>query len=171
MTDYRQKILNILKGMSALTVRHANQPMVHAYLEAVETPVEEMTSSFQASTERLSLLPRFQTYIQQEESRVRKHLDTARYDLDAPDTLVYINGRRGLERVSARNIRHPQAVDPLLTHTPESVHSPLSSFASTLPGHEDGSGVSPPPRRAPGCRVVHLHGQGCLRPSPPVVKL
>ncbi|RDX49204.1 hypothetical protein OH76DRAFT_1351074 [Lentinus brumalis] len=100
MTDYRKKIVNILKAMSNLAegIRHANRSKVRWYLEAVKPLVDEMTSSFQGNTERLSLLPRFQAHIQREETRVSKHLETARYDLDAPDTLAFINGRRGLER-------------------------------------------------------------------------
>lgn len=103
MTDYRRKIKYILSAMSELTetVRYFNRMRIRWYLEDVKPLVDEMTSSFQGEAQQLSLLPRFQAYVDQEEARVREHLETACYDLDAPDTLAYIGGRRGLERVSA----------------------------------------------------------------------
>ncbi|TFK80520.1 hypothetical protein K466DRAFT_558955 [Polyporus arcularius HHB13444] len=102
MTEYRQRIMSVLNAMFDMAdgVRHANRSNVHSYLEAVKVVVNEMTSSFQGNTEELFLLPRFQAYIKQEEERMRRHLETAKYDLDAPDTLAFINGRCGLERAS-----------------------------------------------------------------------
>ena len=101
MTAYREKILALLQRMENLIgkIRHPNIPAVMRYLGVVRPLVERMTRPFQGNTDLLSLSSRFQKYSDEEEARLRRGLETAKYDLDALDTIAFINGRRGLERV------------------------------------------------------------------------
>ncbi|KAI0741196.1 hypothetical protein C8Q76DRAFT_710506 [Earliella scabrosa] len=100
MTAYKRKIYSVLALMHALAIssRHANQKKITSYLSDVRPLIDSLTSAFRENTEQSFLLARFRTYIEQEEARLRKRLETAKYDLDALDTLVLINGRVGLER-------------------------------------------------------------------------
>ncbi|KAI0332934.1 hypothetical protein GY45DRAFT_365739 [Cubamyces sp. BRFM 1775] len=99
MTEYRRKIQNLLARMwdlrsSVLLCGKA----VEGYVNTVGYYVQNITASFVEDTDRRYLLERFQEYIDQEEMRLRQGLETAKYDLDSPDTLDLINGPRGLER-------------------------------------------------------------------------
>ena len=100
MTAYREKILALLQQMESLIrdIRHPNVPEVTRYLSVVIPLVERMTQSFHRNSDAF-LLPRFQKHLDAEETRLRQGLETAKYDLDALDTIAFINGRRGLERV------------------------------------------------------------------------
>ena len=102
MTEYKRKIYSVLALMHDLAIssRHANHKKITSYLSDVRPLLDSLTSAFRENTEQSFLLARFRTYIEQEEARLRKRLETAKYDLDALDTLVLINGRVGLERVS-----------------------------------------------------------------------
>ena len=104
MTSYRNKILVLLNRMDDAKqyIRNPNMDLVWRYIESVRPVVERMLQSFQCcSPDHLSLLPRFQTHIDAEESRLRQGLETVRYELDELVTIALINGRNGLERVSA----------------------------------------------------------------------
>ena len=104
MTAYRRKILSTLDSMSALleTVRAPNKVKIRGYLDLTRSLVANIVQSFQEDTERLFLLPRFRAYMNQNEARLQKGLETVKYQTDALDTLALINGRRGLERVRLR---------------------------------------------------------------------
>ena len=100
MTEYKRKIYALLAFIwdlrsSVLLCGKA----VEGYVNAVGFYVQNITGSFVEDTDRGYLLDRFQDYIDQEETRLRQGLQTAKYDLDSPDTLDLINGPRGLERV------------------------------------------------------------------------
>lgn len=101
MTEYRSKIHALLTRMGDLrTSVRGRGPAVEKYLEEVVPLVKEMTKPFREDPEHRFLLDRFRGYAAQEEQRLREGLETAKYDLDALDTLALINGPRGLERVS-----------------------------------------------------------------------
>lgn len=104
MTAYRRKILSTLDSMSALLeiVRTPNTAKIRRYLDLTRDLVANIVQSFQEGTERLFLLPRFRAYMNQNEARLQKGLETVKYQIDALDTLALINGRRGLERVRLR---------------------------------------------------------------------
>ena len=90
--------------MSALLeiVRTPNTAKIRRYLGLTRSLVANIVQSFQEDTERLFLLPRFRAYMNQNEARLQKGLETVKYQIDALDTLALINGRRGLERVRLR---------------------------------------------------------------------
>ncbi|KAI0665675.1 hypothetical protein C8Q78DRAFT_1063523 [Trametes maxima] len=99
MTEYKRKIRTLLARMRKLqpTVR-GRELAVRDYLGTIESVVRDMTVLFRDDVEHQHLLKRFQKYTDQEEARLRVGLETAKYDLDALDTLALINGPRGLER-------------------------------------------------------------------------
>ncbi|KAL1941413.1 hypothetical protein VTO73DRAFT_7230 [Trametes versicolor] len=100
MTEYRRKI------WALLTLMHQAQPLVRvrrdaaaSYLSTVTSLVQTMTDNFREDTQLHRVSRHFQEYIIQEEARISKGLQTAKYDLDALDTLALISGPRwGLER-------------------------------------------------------------------------
>ena len=102
MTEYRYKIYALLERIKELcaTVRHPTKEQAEHYLNTVTTLVGDMTTGFQGDSEHNFLLPRFRACVDREEERLRKGLETVKYDIDALDTLALINGRRGIERVS-----------------------------------------------------------------------
>ncbi len=102
MTEYRSKIYGLLACMGDFrTSVRGRGPVVEKYLDEVVPLVKQMTKPFREDPEHHFLLDRFRGYAAQEEQRLREGLETAKYDLDALDTLALINGPRGLERVSA----------------------------------------------------------------------
>ncbi len=100
MAEYRSKIYALLARMNKLRVSvRVRGPAVQEYLDEVVPLVKEMTQSFREDPDRRSLFDRFRWYVEQEEKRLREGLETAKYDLDALETLALINGPAGLERV------------------------------------------------------------------------
>ncbi|KAI0759985.1 hypothetical protein BD413DRAFT_266792 [Trametes elegans] len=99
MTEYKHKIEALVVRMRKMeTAVRGRGSSVRVYLETVEPLVECILRVFREETEHGFLLPRFEGYVHQEEARLRGGLETARYELDALDTLALINGPRGLER-------------------------------------------------------------------------
>ncbi|KAI0827868.1 hypothetical protein BC628DRAFT_1409435 [Trametes gibbosa] len=101
MAAYRRKIRALLARMRVPAFRasvRGRESAVQRYLEDIADPLGSMTRPFREEPERLFLAERFGAYVQQEEDRLREGLETARYDLDALDTLALVNGPRGLER-------------------------------------------------------------------------
>ncbi|KAM5542913.1 hypothetical protein V8D89_003297, partial [Ganoderma adspersum] len=100
MTVYRSKILSTLDSMSSLleNILTPNRARFRGYLDGTRRLVANMVQPFKADTERLFLLPQFQDYMDENEARLQKSLETVRYEIDALDTLALVNGRRGLER-------------------------------------------------------------------------
>ncbi|OJT06673.1 hypothetical protein TRAPUB_2476 [Trametes pubescens] len=99
MAEYRSKIYALLARMHKLRVSvRVRGPAVQEYLDEVVPLVKEMTQSFREDPDRRSLFDRFRWYVEQEEKRLREGLETAKYDLDALETLALINGPAGLER-------------------------------------------------------------------------
>ena len=101
MTEYRRKILSTLASMKRLleTARVPNRVNIRGYLDLTRDIVMDMIQPLHGDPERLFLLPRFQVYMDKNEARLQKGLETVKYQIDAFDTLALINGRKGLERV------------------------------------------------------------------------
>lgn len=102
MTEYRRKIWALLTLMhQALPLVRSRRGAAASYLSTVTSLVQTMTDNFREDTQLHRVSRHFQEYITQEEARISKGLQTAKYDLDALDTLALISGSRwGLERVS-----------------------------------------------------------------------
>ncbi|KAI0645299.1 hypothetical protein C8Q79DRAFT_1011379 [Trametes meyenii] len=99
MTEYKRKIRGLLVRMRDLQpIVRGRGLAVRSYLTTAESLVRDMITPFRDNVEHQHLLKRFQKYTEQEETRLREGLETAKYDLDALDTLALINGPRGLER-------------------------------------------------------------------------
>lgn len=101
MTEYKQKIETLLDEMSdiAKVVRLANRGEVNTYMQSVRSVVQDRLENFLAHPDHASVLLRFESYVNEEENRLRDALTTAKYDIDSAETLAAINGRKGLERV------------------------------------------------------------------------
>lgn len=137
MTEYRSKIYALLNHMKDLrTSVRGRGPAVEKYLEEVVPLVKAMTRPFREDPEHRFLLDRFRAYAAQEERRLREGLETAKYDLDALDTLALINGPRGLERVRPSGLTQAE-VERGATNIryTEFVRDPVSSFVPTLRRH------------------------------------
>ncbi|PIL33367.1 hypothetical protein GSI_03987 [Ganoderma sinense ZZ0214-1] len=100
MTAYRRKMLSTLEFMTSLleTVRVPNRVKLVEYLSLTRNVILDIVQPFHEDTEQLFVLPRFQAYMDHNEARLRKVLETVKYQIDALDTLALINGRKGLER-------------------------------------------------------------------------
>ncbi len=101
-TMYRDKINDLFAKMFALKghVRPAVRNSVDTYLHTVWTGISELTSSIDPYYAPESLREKFQSYVDDEESRLREGLEAVRYDIDAMDTLVLVMGPGRIEKVS-----------------------------------------------------------------------
>ena len=101
MVEYKRKIRTLLVAMQSMiaNTRYANRWKISGYMNVVGPMVREAITPFKGSADKLALLPRFQLHIEQEEARLRRSLETAKYDLDGLETLALVNRRRDLERV------------------------------------------------------------------------
>lgn len=136
MTEYRSKIYALLNRMKGFrTSVRGRGPAVEKYLEEVVPLVKAMTRPFREDPEHRFLLDRFRGYATQEEKRLREGLETAKYDLDALDTLALINGPRGLERVRPSGSTQAEVKSGADILYVELVRDPVSSFAPTLRCH------------------------------------
>ncbi|OJT06672.1 hypothetical protein TRAPUB_2475 [Trametes pubescens] len=100
MTEYRRKIWALLTLMNqAQPLVRVRRDAVWSYLSTVTSLVQTMTDNFREDTQLHRVDRHFQEYTAQEEAHISKGLQTAKYDLDALDTLALISGPRwGLER-------------------------------------------------------------------------
>lgn len=101
-TYYRNKIVDLLGKMFAVQslIHPANAQAVENYLATVYKSVCTLTSSFVCANESDALEARFQSYVDEEEKRLREGLETVRYDIDAIDTLTLVTGPGRIEKVS-----------------------------------------------------------------------
>ncbi|OJT10257.1 hypothetical protein TRAPUB_13211 [Trametes pubescens] len=99
-TYYRNKVVTLLGKMFAMQslIHPANARAVEKYLETVYKRVCTLTSSFVCANESDALKARFQSYVEEEEKRLREGLETVRYDIDAMDTLTLITGPGRIEK-------------------------------------------------------------------------
>ncbi|KAI0827866.1 hypothetical protein BC628DRAFT_120703 [Trametes gibbosa] len=101
MTEYKRKIYTLLfdieRTAPLLRGRHAAAAI---HVAEVKRLILDMTAYFCDDSQPPLLLRHLQTYIGQEEERIRYGLETVKYDLTDLDTLAVISGpRQGIERV------------------------------------------------------------------------
>ena len=80
-------------------IHPAVRSSVDTYLHTVWTGISELTSSLEPYHPPEGLLEKFQSYIYEEEMRLREGLEAVRYDIDAMDTLVLVTGPGRIEKV------------------------------------------------------------------------
>ena len=123
MSDYAAKIDIVLAKMFALKTHllPANRNAIEQYLFTVWTIVTMLTAAFRRVEIDEQLLHRFEDYTKSEEQRLAENLKTAKYDIDARDTLDLICGPGRIEKVfllsprmSANGLYFLQHVFPLL---------------------------------------------------------
>ena len=100
-TMYRDKINTLFAKMFALKghIHPAVRNSVDTYLHTVWTGISELTTSIDPYYAPESLREKFQSYIDNEERRLREGLEAVRYDIDAMDTLVLVTGPGRIEKV------------------------------------------------------------------------
>ncbi|TBU26461.1 hypothetical protein BD311DRAFT_779599 [Dichomitus squalens] len=99
-TMYRDKINNLFAKMFSLKahIHPAVRNVVDTYLHSVWTRVSELTSSIEPYYPLEGLREKFQSYIDDEEQRLRERLEAVRYDIDAMDTLTLVTGPGRIEK-------------------------------------------------------------------------
>ncbi len=80
-------------------IHPAVRSSVDTYLHTVWTGISELTTAIDAYHPPEALRDKFQSYIDDEEHRLREGLETVRYDIDAMDTLVLVTGPGRIEKV------------------------------------------------------------------------
>ena len=101
-TIYRDKINHLFAKMFSLKshIHPAVRSSVDTYLHTVWTGISELTLSLEPYYPPEGLREKFQSYIDDEEQRLREGLEAVRYDIDAMDTLVLVTGPGRVEKVS-----------------------------------------------------------------------
>ena len=101
MTQYIIQIDELLAKMFAIKtgVLPANRRFIDYYLDRVWSWVTELTSGFRRAEWTDVMRDRFQSYISEEETKMRLKLDLVRHDIDAADTLLLIIGTGRVEKV------------------------------------------------------------------------
>ncbi|KAI0737618.1 hypothetical protein C8Q80DRAFT_1212220 [Daedaleopsis nitida] len=99
-TLYRDKINHLFAKMFALKahIHPAVRSSVDTYLHTVWTGISELTTAIDAYYPSEALREKFQSYIDDEERRLREGLEAVRYDIDAMDTLVLVTGPGRIEK-------------------------------------------------------------------------
>ncbi|KAI8975856.1 hypothetical protein BD414DRAFT_423775 [Trametes punicea] len=99
-THYRQQIVCLLAKMVSLGPRmhEANARTVQVYLRKIFKEIHTLTASFRGAFPYEALRLRFQSYVDDEENRLREGLETVHYDIDAMDTLKLVTGPGRIER-------------------------------------------------------------------------
>ena len=108
MSRYASQIDELLEKMFAVksSVLPANRRSVERYLNSVWSLITELTTGFRRAEWTDTLRTKFESYVTEEEARMREKLETVRYDIDAADTLTLIAGPGRIEKVrSFRNAR------------------------------------------------------------------
>lgn len=101
MTQYVIQIDDLLAKMFAVKaqVLPANRRFVDYYLDRVWSWVTELTTGFRRAEWSDAMRDRFQSYISEEEAKMRSKLALVRHDIDAADTLLLIIGTGRVEKV------------------------------------------------------------------------
>ena len=101
-TKYRDMIAMICAKMFAIRpqIHPANRHAVNKYLQTIWKKISTLSNSVIRTTQPESLQERFKSYVEAEEQRLREGLETAKYDIDATDTLLLVTGPGRIEKVS-----------------------------------------------------------------------
>ena len=102
MSRYAAQIDELLEKMFAVKalVLPANRRSVERYLSTSWSLIKELTAGFRRAEWTDTLHAKFSSYVADEEDRMRRRLETIRYDIDAADTLVLVTGPGRIEKVS-----------------------------------------------------------------------
>ena len=100
-TKYRDMIVDVCEKMFAIRshIHPANRNAVDKYLQTVWQKIATLTMSFVGANQPDSLYEMFKSYVEAEEQRLRQHLETVKYDIDAMDTLLLVTGPGRIEKV------------------------------------------------------------------------
>ncbi len=101
MTHYVVQIDHLLNKMFAVKslVLPANRRFVERYLDSVWSLTTELTMGFRRAEWSNAMRDKFESYVVEEEDRMRKKLETIRYDIDGADTLTLVTGPGRIEKV------------------------------------------------------------------------
>ncbi|KAM5542294.1 hypothetical protein V8D89_004167 [Ganoderma adspersum] len=100
MTRYIVQIDQLLNKMFAVKslILPANRRFVERYLDCVWSLITELTSGFRRAEWSDAMREKFESYVVEEEDRVRRKLETIRYDIDGADTLILVVGPGRIEK-------------------------------------------------------------------------
>ncbi len=101
MTHYVNRIDELLAKMFAIKsdVLPANRRFVDYYLDSVWSWITELTTGFRRAEWSDTMRDRFQSYVLEEEVKMRRKLELVRHDIDAADTLLLVIGTGRVEKV------------------------------------------------------------------------
>ena len=164
-TKYRDMVANILAKMFAIRadIHPTNRNAVDKYLRRVWMPISTLTSSLVRTSQPESLQARFKSYVDAEEKRLSKNLETVKYDIDGRDTLLLVTGPGRIEKVSSIARFFPVTFMLRLNDVARSISSPFcgsfsnatsrsSAYVDTPPSTKTNCGI-PPRRSIASCRL------------------
>ncbi|KAF8498941.1 hypothetical protein BU17DRAFT_59228 [Hysterangium stoloniferum] len=94
INHYAAKIRQVFAKMFAIlpNITDINLPHIHKYIDQVYQDVTTVEASVNPCFVNEALQAKFSDYIESEETKLRKKLETIRYDIDDADTLLLITG-------------------------------------------------------------------------------
>nr|GAT44772.1 predicted protein [Mycena chlorophos] len=100
MLSYAEKINEILTKMFAIRphILPANKQAANSYLENVYIGVYSLVGSLEKRMINTGIQAKFDSYVTQEEERIRLNLESVKYDLDDSATLTLVAGEGRIER-------------------------------------------------------------------------
>nr|GAT44775.1 predicted protein [Mycena chlorophos] len=100
MLGYAEKINEILTKMFAIRphILPANQQVANSYLEDVYGGVYSVVSCLEKRIINKRIQAKFESYVTQEEERIRRNLESVKYDVDDSETLTLVAGEGRIER-------------------------------------------------------------------------
>ncbi|CAK5278372.1 unnamed protein product [Mycena citricolor] len=97
---YAFKIRDLLSKMFSI-LPHAlpeNKSAANSYMDDVYYSIWTVVSSLTSCNVNLALQSKFESYVEDEEARLKANLEAIKYDIDADDTLELITGRGRIDR-------------------------------------------------------------------------
>ncbi|KAL6302032.1 hypothetical protein BKA93DRAFT_737677 [Sparassis latifolia] len=99
---YREKISQLFSRIYELrskrAIHPANRCQVDNLLSSIWRPTALLIYALQQYNTNRPLRTRFQSYVDAEQTRLRRNLEAVRFDIDGPDTLVLITGPGRIEK-------------------------------------------------------------------------
>lgn len=125
-TMYCEKIEEIFDAMIRLAkeVLPGNRRAVNSYINSVWEPVTVFVQSIEKER---GLNPKFESYIFNEEERLRKNFEDLNYRIDGSDIIQVISGDRRLETVTPA-LRRSSFHDPDTNPLPDTFSDVLPRF-------------------------------------------
>ncbi|KAH9948257.1 hypothetical protein B0H21DRAFT_847639 [Amylocystis lapponica] len=99
-SSYQDKIMALIDKMFTLkaTVHDANRRSVDKYLDDIWMIVERVVMSLRGNHEGDALQERFQSYVDSEEERIKKNLESIQYNIADLETLTLVTGQGRIEK-------------------------------------------------------------------------